>query len=725
MLSRCPLCKQPGWKKDLRANYPLKNAVHHVQELAKYIRDDLGQGVHPLTAACQRKNEVSPTPGCRPAEPPDKPSAHDDKQNRLFGPRWCESQLASGPPSDAAGVEALRQEIALLEDAILLCDEFSCRTDPPTHPASTEKTSKDRVLAKPDEVRDQSVVRKPGHKRTLSALASQPAALLLEGPAPDRDAQFAPTDQELLYDGALGEPALLNAKRPKETVNVDTPADRLAATGRKSFGPSTKRRRLRLERSSDEFDNERTREATSYGKLGEHAMHVGNPEDLKLALGSRVVVLWEEGPYTGVIQAQDKDSGEYQIAYEDGDIQWHDLADEVWWLSSMRTPTPTTENKMQRHTKTVLTEEYPGLVPDSQGDPTTAQDESTVLDPGASLEAVYEAAHALHGMSTGSAAFMRASQLQPPPTAEREVKQTDCSAICPGGCGPSQEFGLSFPASASLSSGQGWRSRAQSFEQQLSRSRARLGSEKREAEDIRSMLLRHTAAQQANHESHLNIAIDLKNDRHLAAATVFACQTSHVRIQAEVSESTTHVVVETDAELFVRKRSKLYLQGLALGCWIVSCAWLEACAEAKSPVKEKHFEVAGFRADNHRRLPERVSTGAVGAAGRARMFDNRRRLFSGYRFFKAKFSDDRLRSLSETLIRLAGGSVVAKVPGAPSTSDKFMILTDDEATAEGYSHRGFHNVVDAAWVLDCVTCVELLDDRAYRVGRRKEMLSNQ
>lgn len=54
---------------------------------------------------------------------------------------------------------------------------------------------------------------------------------------------------------------------------------------------------------------------------------------------------------------------------------------------------------------------------------------------------------------------------------------------------------------------------------------------------------------------------------------------------------TTHVIVATDARGVVATRVMKLCQALAVGCWILAPAWLEACMEAGAWVPEQAFEV--------------------------------------------------------------------------------------------------------------------------------------
>ncbi|KAK2080413.1 hypothetical protein QBZ16_000266 [Prototheca wickerhamii] len=61
----------------------------------------------------------------------------------------------------------------------------------------------------------------------------------------------------------------------------------------------------------------------------------------------------------------------------------------------------------------------------------------------------------------------------------------------------------------------------------------------------------------------------------------------------EVTTSTTHVIVAADATGVSRARTMKMAQALAVGCWVVSPEWLEACLEARAWVAEAPYELKG------------------------------------------------------------------------------------------------------------------------------------
>lgn len=65
-----------------------------------------------------------------------------------------------------------------------------------------------------------------------------------------------------------------------------------------------------------------------------------------------------------------------------------------------------------------------------------------------------------------------------------------------------------------------------------------------------------------------------------------------------VTKDTTHVLVDTDDTGMAKSRTAKFLGGLAVGAWLVSHAWLDACTEAGELVAEAPFECKGLKNNN-------------------------------------------------------------------------------------------------------------------------------
>ena len=143
--SQCPTCGQPGWKKDLKSNYQVKNAVEHLGRL--------------ITTLCRPDNGASGNVECTENIGKDAPSlalhnecADAKNQNQEDVSYFstladiCLEQLcpeilctrSQGLCADsmmAAGdclhsLADLKEEVALLEAAIQLCDEIPVSSKP-------------------------------------------------------------------------------------------------------------------------------------------------------------------------------------------------------------------------------------------------------------------------------------------------------------------------------------------------------------------------------------------------------------------------------------------------------------------------------------------------------------------------------------------------------------------------------------------------------------------
>ncbi|KFM22509.1 BREAST CANCER SUSCEPTIBILITY 1-like protein [Auxenochlorella protothecoides] len=114
---------------------------------------------------------------------------------------------------------------------------------------------------------------------------------------------------------------------------------------------------------------------------------------------------------------------------------------------------------------------------------------------------------------------------------------------------------------------------------------------------------------------------------------------------------TTHVIVATDARGVVATRVMKLCQALAVGCWILAPAWLEACMEAGAWVPEQAFEGDGCCLGGPARARKRADRGCPG-------------LFAGRTFRIVGKGPLHAAGLTKA-IELAGGSIVTRsLPGA-------------------------------------------------------------
>ncbi|KAJ1983805.1 hypothetical protein H4R34_001048 [Dimargaris verticillata] len=70
-------------------------------------------------------------------------------------------------------------------------------------------------------------------------------------------------------------------------------------------------------------------------------------------------------------------------------------------------------------------------------------------------------------------------------------------------------------------------------------------------------------------------------------------QRLNIPLTSELSNQTTHLVVEVDDERMATKRTKKYMVAVLRGCWVVSTDWVAACLRQRKRVSEDSFEVLG------------------------------------------------------------------------------------------------------------------------------------
>ena len=180
-----------------------------------------------------------------------------------------------------------------------------------------------------------------------------------------------------------------------------------------------------------------------------------------------------------------------------------------------------------------------------------------------------------------------------------------------------------------------------------------------------------------------------------------------LELDESVTVQTTHVLVDTEVGL-AKGRTAKFLGGLALGCWLVSYAWLDACIETRDLVPEAPFEVKGLE----QLMYEKVSRG-VPAASRLRRIEGRPGIFDGITVYIGKGSSKAksdLRQPIPALIELAGGSVVKSLTG--SGPARIVALERDVALRLKKTYPA-KDVISSKWILDSITQGILLPITKY------------
>ena len=277
-----------------------------------------------------------------------------------FGPTWQNAQLLRGPPTSASELEALRQEIALLETAIRLCDTLPCRDD--NHIPSLEgaqHAEQHSPLAMPTTSLMDSKQGRKYTSRKLSELASQQEqqggendrVTLLVVPAVhaehSRDLQECSRGENLSIDqpvrqntaaaaASVGVAAPLAASSSDIVEEIEEPEPGLPSV--RSF----KRRKVERELAAAEAAAERafrvqptSASTTLDGRIdqqGELRCNGPRPFKMSVGVGTAVKIKWDDGCYIGQVVEINASKGQHKVAYADGDLEWHDLDSEEWCI---------------------------------------------------------------------------------------------------------------------------------------------------------------------------------------------------------------------------------------------------------------------------------------------------------------------------------------------------------------------------------------------------------
>ena len=239
------------------------------------------------------------------------------------------------------------------------------------------------------------------------------------------------------------------------------------------------------------------------------------------------------------------------------------------------------------------------------------------------------------------------------------------------------------------------------------------GNSAHNSSDIRALLLSQNAAEAALKSAPMYLAIVSKNAATLQATKTLQEALPNVFLHDEVCETTTHVIVETNDSSIATKRSKGYLQGLARGCWVVSTAWLEACADTRSRVKEQLYQVKGFVLKDARAGFDALQAEALGGPERCRALAKEgKKLFTGmcFRLKSVTLPGEKpaLHHLVLSLLKFQGGAIVEEGKNARGV----IVVTSDKTVVKGFLLRKLP-VVDPRWVLDSVSCCKCLPMSNY------------
>ena len=190
----------------------------------------------------------------------------------------------------------------------------------------------------------------------------------------------------------------------------------------------------------------------------------------------------------------------------------------------------------------------------------------------------------------------------------------------------------------------------------------------------------------------------------------------------EVEERTTHVILETDKFLIAKQRTRKYLGGCALGCWVVSSAWVDACIQEGGYVPEAKYQIRGVKIRGAGTRELEIQKQGIGYPDRSRkrMLDGKPRLFSGMRFFVAQLLQKKGQSDQENqariviikrLLLLGGGTLVQQEQATPE--DNLVVISDNDKQVMVLQSNGFKRIVEPCWVYDCLTVGTIIDTSQY------------
>jgi hypothetical protein len=240
--------------------------------------------------------------------------------------------------------------------------------------------------------------------------------------------------------------------------------------------------------------------------------------------------------------------------------------------------------------------------------------------------------------------------------------------------------------------------------------------------DIRALLLSQKAAQEAANnaapsQAPMCLAFATSDQKLKEKVEALQRKLPNLGFMNSVTEATTHVIVATDDMLIADKRSRIYLEGLARGCWVLSTGWLDACLDTGIRVKESIYEVQGCHV-----LPSRfykddwLVNNVLGGPERCRKLAKEgKKLFPELPSIRVERFDEKgkgaakLRDIVLCLLRFSG----AKVTENGACSEETIVVTNDKDVAAGFLSKGYKRTVDARWVLDCVSCCQVLPDSQY------------
>ncbi|KAL4534754.1 hypothetical protein Ndes2437A_g05513 [Nannochloris sp. 'desiccata'] len=695
--SQCPTCKQPGWKKDLKSNHIFNNAVEHFKALGGVFKSTNNRSApasRNTASPIQDNSQIANSQEEEMAiEREPLPSTEPVLEEELgFGPAWHAALQDQAPPTTLTQLETLKEEIALLESALQLCQmmpragETKRREETENEDLQQNKQhiqQQQRDISSGPRVSFNGKAAAPNRRqaRKLSELASQQHNNTSAHGTQEEQIGVIPCTEETTKDGVVTTAARLEGEgartAPTPAAAATTISDRRPS---QEGGADPSLKRPRIEHPSMEAalgivpDSQPSIEAAAAaaarGNLRDNDDNDGANNGDTVFVGSSAAAFNTQSAaellnglaHHGFVAAS-------QLPLDNG----NGAAADAEQAAAVKKPQRDEEECIQPFGLA-----FPASAPRSGS------------------------------QGVGASAFFSAG-----PSNNYLHRKDNNKSDHSGGHDTNKTLSIVPSLSGTPRASQ------------IGKSNGNNGPKS----DIRALLLSQKAAQEAANAavpSQIPICLAFAMSNSQLTEKVEAVQRKLPRLTYThaVSEATTHVIVATDDSLIADKRSRIYLEALARGCWIVSTAWLEACLDTGIRVKENIYEVKGCRV-----LPSKfykddwLVANILGGPERSRVLANQgRKLFASVPKIRVeKFEEKcknagRLRDIVLCLLRFAG----AKVTESGPCNRESIVITNDKNVAGGFLTGGYRHVVDARWVLDSVSCCKVLPESQYLFEREGE-----